>query len=90
MILCRICGQPVVHASFGGMDVCPSCDCGVCRFCGERFSYQELTWENGIRKHVSNCQEIALLATPRLGIAIQDVPQHTDEAILQRAEGLDD
>ncbi len=25
---CRICGLPVEHASMGGTDVCPWCDCG--------------------------------------------------------------
>jgi len=25
---CRICGLPVEHASIGGTDVCPACDCG--------------------------------------------------------------
>lgn len=33
---CRICGEPVVEASMGGTDVCPWCDCGICRHCGER------------------------------------------------------
>ena len=32
--LCRICWQPVDSASMGGTKVCPSCDCGHCRYCG--------------------------------------------------------
>ena len=31
---CKICGEPVHHASMGGTVICPSCDCGHCRFCG--------------------------------------------------------
>ena len=33
---CRVCGEPVGEASMGGTDVCPACDCGVCRYCGVR------------------------------------------------------
>lgn len=39
---CRICGQPVVAASMGGTDVCPSCDCGYYRD-GTSFTLKELT-----------------------------------------------
>jgi hypothetical protein len=28
---CIICGNPIVSASLGGFDVCPSCDCGYFR-----------------------------------------------------------
>lgn len=31
---CIICGEPVIEASMGGMDICPWCDCGKCRYCG--------------------------------------------------------
>jgi len=31
---CRVCGERVLEASMGGTDVCPSCDCGRCRYCG--------------------------------------------------------
>lgn len=31
---CMICHEPVVEASMGGTAVCPSCDCGRCRYCG--------------------------------------------------------
>ncbi len=31
---CRICGEPVGSASVGGIDICPSCDMGECRYCG--------------------------------------------------------
>lgn len=31
---CIICGEPVVEASMGGTAICPSCDCGRCRYCG--------------------------------------------------------
>lgn len=30
-IACLICGNPVVNASIGGFDICPSCDCGYFR-----------------------------------------------------------
>jgi len=25
---CKVCGEPVGSASMGGVDICPSCDCG--------------------------------------------------------------
>jgi hypothetical protein len=28
---CLICGNPVIYPSMGGLDVCPSCDCGYWR-----------------------------------------------------------
>ena len=28
---CRVCGLPIGHASMGGTDVCPYCDCGKYR-----------------------------------------------------------
>ena len=28
---CRICGEPVVYASVGGVDVCQWCDMGIWR-----------------------------------------------------------
>lgn len=31
---CIVCGEPVVSASMGGIDICPWCDCGRCRYCG--------------------------------------------------------
>lgn len=31
---CIICGEPVIGASMGGTVICPSCDCGKCRYCG--------------------------------------------------------
>lgn len=31
---CIICGEPVIEASMGGTVICPSCDCGKCRYCG--------------------------------------------------------
>jgi len=30
---CISCGEPVGAASMGGTVVCPSCDCGRCRYC---------------------------------------------------------
>ena len=30
---CFICGEPVLSASMGGTAICPSCDCGRCRYC---------------------------------------------------------
>ena len=38
---CRVCGLPVIHASMGGTDVCPYCDCGVYRD-GTKISAREL------------------------------------------------
>jgi len=34
---CLICGNPVINASMGGLDICPSCDCGYWRD-GEKFN----------------------------------------------------
>ncbi len=31
---CIVCGEPVDEASMGGTAICPSCDCGICRYCG--------------------------------------------------------
>lgn len=33
---CVACREPVVEASMGGTDLCPWCDVGNCRFCGQR------------------------------------------------------
>ena len=34
---CRVCNEPVRAASMGGTDVCPACDCGLCRYgCGAK------------------------------------------------------
>lgn len=30
---CMICNEPVISASVGGTVICPSCDCGNCRYC---------------------------------------------------------
>lgn len=35
---CRICHEPVGEASMGGTDVCPACDCGLCRYCRVRMN----------------------------------------------------
>jgi len=57
---CVICGEPVVEASMGGTAVCPSCDCGNCRYCGEKFlTGREATKEECqrvIREHVRQCK----------------------------------
>ena len=31
---CSCCGEPFTHESFGGPNICPSCDIGKCRYCG--------------------------------------------------------
>lgn len=33
---CIVCHEPVIAASVGGTAVCPWCDCGVCRHCGQK------------------------------------------------------
>jgi len=35
---CTICGEPVGEASMGGTTICPACDMGKCRYCGESMS----------------------------------------------------
>lgn len=58
---CIVCGEPVTEASMGGTAICPSCDCGVCRYCGKKFlSGRELTreeCEGVIRAHIKYCKE---------------------------------
>lgn len=46
---CRICGEPVNEASMGGTDVCPSCDCGKCRYCGVDLPW-DINKEEALRK----------------------------------------
>ena len=46
---CRVCGLPVIHASMGGTDVCPYCDCGVYRD-GTKILYKELTNKDLLKK----------------------------------------
>lgn len=58
---CRVCHQPVVAASMGGTDVCPSCDCGRCRFCGKsQWAFKESIdggWSlRELREHVAACK----------------------------------
>ena len=31
---CISCEEPVLEASMGGTNLCPSCDLGKCRYCG--------------------------------------------------------
>lgn len=54
---CMICGEPVGEASMGGTAVCPACDCGKCRFCGETFlTGREQTREECmkvVKKHIA-------------------------------------
>lgn len=38
---CKMCGLPVIEASMGGVDLCPSCDCGNYRD-GTKFTYKEI------------------------------------------------
>ena len=33
---CLICQEPVMEASVGGTAICPWCDTGACRYCGEK------------------------------------------------------
>ena len=53
---CKICGLPVVHASMGGTDVCPWCDCGVYRD-GTKMTYRELTINDKLRKKAEEIYE---------------------------------
>lgn len=57
---CRICGQPVVEASVGGTDICPSCDCGYYRD-GTSFTFKDLTTPGIIK---AKATEIAARETP--------------------------
>jgi len=47
---CTICGEPVKAASMGGVDICPSCDCGKCRYCGVDLPFVSFDREATLRK----------------------------------------
>ncbi len=57
---CTICGEPVVEASMGGTAVCPWCDCGNCRYCGETYLTGKETskeeCQKVIEEHVKQCK----------------------------------
>ncbi len=59
---CIVCGEPVLEASMGGTAICPSCDCGKCRYCGETFlSGRERTREECeavIKAHIAQHKAI--------------------------------
>lgn len=52
---CIFCAEPVGEASMGGVDICPSCDCGKCRFCGVDLPYGVTREESieKIREHIA-------------------------------------
>ena len=58
---CIICGEPVVEASMGGTNICSWCDCGNCRYCGEKYlTGGETTKEECQRvidKHIRRCKD---------------------------------
>ena len=54
---CRICGLPVEHASMGGTDVCPSCDCGRYRD-GTEINVRELMRPEKLKKKAQEIYEI--------------------------------
>lgn len=58
---CIVCGEPVTEASVGGTAICPWCDMGKCRYCGENYlSGREKTKEECqevIRQHIARCKE---------------------------------
>jgi hypothetical protein len=65
---CRICGLPVVAASFGGRDVCPWCDMGMFRD-GTRWSYAETMNLQLIRERAREFgMEGPRLPTRKLGV----------------------
>jgi len=47
---CIICGEPVIGASMGGTNICPSCDCGKCRYCGVKIFVLKEEVDNGKSK----------------------------------------
>ena len=54
---CRICGLPVVHASMGGTNVCPWCDCGRYRD-GTEINVRELMRPEKLKKKAQEIYEI--------------------------------
>ncbi len=59
--LCIFCGEPVVEASMGGTVICPWCDCGNCRYCGEKYLTGRETTNEGciavIKRHIKQHKE---------------------------------
>ncbi len=54
---CRICELPVEHASMGGTDVCPWCDCGKYRD-GTDQTFMEIVYKNNrLRKKAKEIYE---------------------------------
>ena len=55
---CAICGEPVMEASMSGTSVCPWCDCGHCRYCGEhlptsdKMIKQHMGWHKAQQKEI--------------------------------------
>lgn len=60
---CTICGECVEEASISGTTICPWCDMGKCRYCGETFltgfEKTRAECEAVIRIHISQCKEIS-------------------------------
>lgn len=54
---CIICGEPVISASMGGTVVCPSCECGKCRFCGVDLPMGKEKIKAHIKWHKENTKE---------------------------------
>ena len=53
---CRVCGLPVVHASMGGTDLCPWCDCGRYRD-GTEIDVRELMRTDLLKKKAEEVYE---------------------------------
>jgi hypothetical protein len=64
---CLICGNPVIYASMGGLDICPSCDCGYWRdgrkmdIMGEDSMYF-FKWKRHLKPHVPTFDEVSNIA----------------------------
>jgi len=59
---CEICSLPVENASVGGVDICPACDMGKCRFCKKRSVILRVKldggrslrrWRDHVRSHLT-------------------------------------
>jgi hypothetical protein len=63
---CRVCGLPVPSPSYGGPDLCPTCDCGVYRD-GAPWTYKEATNLELVRRNALAREEdgFSCLRPPR-------------------------
>ncbi len=86
---CMVCGEPVHNASMGGTVLCPSCDCGKCRFCGVTIFVMKEEIDGGrskrnTLKHMEYHRKI--LGLPKI-YTEEELNKTMYKEILRRSEG---